>query len=328
MAIINDNDMEIILKGSESETIRHMLDNRFFSLIQMPKKKPERVTSPASSSVFVCHLNDWLNTTFAIRGHGSNVKYEDCENYLRIYRDRGIGEESKRIYEQGLRVDLRKCQGTVRDYSTDEVVDFLKDKDLVLISAWVEKNGDMESCKVGHFLNDSLLFRKECGSKFVLNDDFYDVRIFLRRRKRKGEKNANNEDHLTLADIRSLDLNDRLRKIIQRARKREYSDEGSFQVVFETQSDRVQASYLAMRFHSNTLWKADPVCILNFRISAFVLPGAVTVPGKVRKGKLAKNLVTGEQFVIDSIHFNSDICEDVGEFDELMKGHFYDFGLA
>ena len=41
MAIINDNDMEIILKGNQEETIRKMLKDRLFCLIKMPAKKTE-----------------------------------------------------------------------------------------------------------------------------------------------------------------------------------------------------------------------------------------------------------------------------------------------
>ena len=44
MAIIKDNDMEIILKGNQDEAIRKMLKDRLFCLIKMPAKKPERIT--------------------------------------------------------------------------------------------------------------------------------------------------------------------------------------------------------------------------------------------------------------------------------------------
>jgi len=53
MAIVNDNDMEIILKGSEKEVIRKMLKNRLFCLLEMPVQKPKRFNSSYSSSIFV-----------------------------------------------------------------------------------------------------------------------------------------------------------------------------------------------------------------------------------------------------------------------------------
>ena len=49
MAIICDNDMEIILKGSSEETIRKMLDDRLFALLKIPVKKKH--SSPYSSTV-------------------------------------------------------------------------------------------------------------------------------------------------------------------------------------------------------------------------------------------------------------------------------------
>ena len=95
MAIICDNDMEIILKGSAEEVIRKMLKDRLFALIKMPAKKPEKYTSEFTSSVFVGFIGNY-NRTFAIRPEGTKTVYEDCEYYLMMFYKRGTDEDLKR----------------------------------------------------------------------------------------------------------------------------------------------------------------------------------------------------------------------------------------
>ncbi len=71
MSIVNDNDMENILKGAqELDVIRKMLDNRLFCLIRMPSEKPKKIISDFSSSVFVGSMNNGLRRSFAIRNEG------------------------------------------------------------------------------------------------------------------------------------------------------------------------------------------------------------------------------------------------------------------
>ena len=102
MAIINDNDMEIILKGAqELDVIRKMLDNRMFCLIKMPSEKPKEIISDFSSSVFVDHMNGMFRS-FAIRNDGLKNLYSDCEYYLSIYYQRGTDDERKQFFVRSL----------------------------------------------------------------------------------------------------------------------------------------------------------------------------------------------------------------------------------
>ena len=34
------------------------------------------------------------------------------------------------------------------------------------------------------------------------------------------------------------------------------------------------------------------------------------------------------EILLDSIHFNSDICSNLEDFEDLMKGHYFDVELA
>ena len=75
-------------------------------------------------------------------------------------------------------------------------------------------------------------------------------------------------------------------------------------------------AYFLTRFHSNTCWSADPVNIVNVRVSTFVLPGTIT-PKKAKNLPLKKktrNDVSGAEYMIESIHCNSDIFPDMDEF--------------
>ena len=152
MAIICDNDMEIILKGNEEETIRKMLDNRFFALMKMPVKKNN--TSDFSSSVFVGHISDSMSRTFAIRIAGTKTLYEDCEYYLTMYYKRGICEEMRGYFEKNLK---RKEDDFISvTYPTvDELLSFLNNKELVLITNYMHY-GNFEALKNKDFLEDIL----------------------------------------------------------------------------------------------------------------------------------------------------------------------------
>lgn len=45
MAIINDNDMEIVIKGNQKEAVHELIRNRLYCLIQMPANKSDKCSS-------------------------------------------------------------------------------------------------------------------------------------------------------------------------------------------------------------------------------------------------------------------------------------------
>ncbi len=62
----------------------------------------------------------------------------------------------------------------------DELISFLNDKELVLITNWMQY-GNFENFKVKDFLEDILFLREDSESKYIPVDDFCDVRIYLTR---------------------------------------------------------------------------------------------------------------------------------------------------
>ena len=106
-----------------------------------------------------------------------------------------------------------------------------------------------------------------------------------------------------------------------------YGVENYYSAEFETQTDEIQAAYFLTRFHSNTAWDEDPVNIVNARISVFVLPGTIS-PRKAKNLPLKKktrNEVSGAEYMIESIHCNSDIFPDFDEFKKYIAYYLANF---
>lgn len=325
MAIINNNDMEIILKGGKEEVIRKMLKNRLYSLISMPVKKTGEISSKFSSSIFVGHMNSHcLTRSFAIRTAGTKVLYGDCENYLCINRKRGCNGKNKKYFEDA--INRMICNGgTITYHSIDEIVSFLKDKELVLITAYMHY-GNFEQLKVKDFLEDLILLWRESGSKFIRRDETCDIRIYLRQ---IDYDNCSSVNGLCLEDIRDFDIKKKIVNILKEHSKEYYNEANYYSAEYETQNKDIQASYFVTRFHSNTQWEADPVCIVNARLSAFVLPGKVSQieSTKIPQKKKTRKLSSGTDYIIDSIHFNSDIFYDFSEFNSFIDNYFCYFGM-
>ena len=324
MEMINDNDMEIILKGNQDEAIRKMLKDRLFCLIKMPAKKPERITSPCSSSVFVGCLNGWTFRSFSIRKDGSKTLYSDCEYYLSIYEKRGTDEEFRGYFEKGIE-RIKEHTISITYPSVDKLLSFLKDQELVLITNYMHY-GNFESFKAEDFLSELLLLWKDSESKFFRREEFCDIRVYLSRVEEDG---AYPEYGLYNEDVREFDIRKRIVNMLLKSCKEDYGDDMFYSVEYEAQSEGVQAAYFATRFHSNTCWDADPVNIVNARISAFVLPGT-TSPHKAKKlpmKKMTQNEISGAKYMIDCIHCNSDVFADMEEFKEYIEIYFSYFGM-
>ena len=135
MAIISDNDMEIILKGSKEQVIRKMLNDRLFCLISMPIKKPDKCISKFSSSVFVSHMTGFFSRTFAVRNVDENTLYEDCETYLSIADKRGCDTEQKGYFEKSVNRIIR-YGGSITKPTINELIDKKKQ----MIFDYYEKN--------------------------------------------------------------------------------------------------------------------------------------------------------------------------------------------
>ena len=211
--------------------------------------------------------------------------------------------------------------------SFDEITAFMADKEFVWLTNYVEEH-NMERAKSKHFLNDCLIFRENYETrKNLLYDELLDIRIFLTRVETEG---SYPKYGLYPEDIRTFDIREKITDYLKKISKECFLDESDCFLEYESQSPDIQAVYFATKFHSNPAWSLDPVNIFNFRISAFVLPGTIS-PKKATELPLNKKTLksdAGSEYVIDSIHINSDICYDLSEFKELIHGLYYDVFLA
>ena len=322
MGIVSDNDMEIILKGSQQKVIRKMLDDRLFCLIKMPVKKPDSYVSRVSSSVFVGRMNEYhLYRSFSIRIAGTKTVYGECEYYLSIYENRGCTEKAREVFDHSIGRITKKC-GTVENPSIDELIAFLKGKELVMITNYMHY-GNFEQLKVKDFLENQLLIWKDSKSKFFRRDETCDIRVYLSR----TDDSPFSGYGFYPDDIRDFDIRRRIVKLLDKYSKKYYNDKQYYSAEYEARTEDVQAVYFVTRFCSNDQWEANPICIVNSRLSVFILPGTVS-----RKDannlpvKKTRKQSTGEEFVIDSIHVNSDIFHDMDEFEEYIDSYFDYFG--
>ncbi len=318
--------MELILKGDQKAALRQIVKNRFFALIKLPSKKPDRYISKCSSSVFFARMNSLKNRTCAIRKVGEISVFEECEYYLTVFFTRGKKDYLKDFFDKGVAaIGIPEIE--ISYPTVEEFLSFMNDMELVFITNYVERNGNVEACKIRHFLNDDLQMRRNFSKEFILYDDYYDIKIYLIREEHEGLPAPS---CLSPDDIYYYDIKGRILRILERNSKEFFSDESDYFVEYETRSDVITALYFATRFHSNPLWDVNPVCILNFRISVFVLPGEVSRQkmSQLPDEKKTKHKYTEEEYYIDSIFFTSDMCLDLADFEKLIDGHFYDFTLA
>lgn len=321
MAIICDNDMEIILRGNEEEVIRKMLKDRLFALMKMPAKKPEKHTSKCSSSVFVGSINNWFVRSFAIRSTGTKTAYEDCEYYLTIY-DKGTTEPNG--YFDATMKSQKDLFLSITYPTVDKLLPFLNDKELVLITNYMHY-GNFENLKVKDFLEDILFLWDASESDYIPMNDSCDIRIYLTR----ADDSINQDNSFHTEDVRDFDIQRRTVDLLEGISKNYFSRDKNYSALyysaeFETQQKEIQAAYFVTRFHSNLKWDADPVNIVIARIAVFVLPS--TVPNdkvmSLSANKKTKNLENGAEYMIDSIHFNSDIFYNLTEFEKYLDNYF------
>lgn len=308
---------EIILKGDQTSAIRVMLDGRAFALLELPCKQAVRLCrSPfelAEGFAWVC----------VIRERASQTLYEDCCLALIISHN---GEDTKylqlacdNVRERGRFDDVKMTSPSV-----DELLTFLEDKKLVVNGGYTNCGGDMEGNCRKLFLEMYLNLWRAYHDRHLIYDEFLDIRIFL-----TGiEGFSAPVGGLTSADIRCFNIDPVLHELLHKQTEHYYCNSShDYSVDFEAQSEVSQASYFLKCFHGihdyNHGIHHDMAGVFCCRFSAFILPcmmessEATAVP----ENKRAHNFETGADYVIDSIHINTEICSDIAELQDWLVYH-------
>ncbi len=161
---------------------------------------------------------------------------------------------------------------------------------------------------------------EELDEVYYLYDSFFSVEVFLQKTSDDG---AEEQEFLQPADVRDFDINEKILSTLKKGSNSFYDD--AMTINYASVSDQLQAQYFLSKFHSNREWELDPVCILNYRISAFILPHSISKErvSDFPQDRIAYNIKDKTKYVIDSIHVDSDICFSLSEFNELIKRFMY-----
>ncbi len=300
MGIINSYDMKILISGDQK-----VLNSNTYTLIRV--KNEEHVYKSIGYS-----------SPFYLRVEKSDGERNNDElEFLFLSEKEKLSHKMTRSWNIIENTEISK---ELDNYQV------LSDRNLFYQVSFIESYGDVEKTIREHFFGQILNLRSDEYN--MLYDDYFDVKIFLRE---IGPQSITSSKWVRPIDIRNLSVN---HIVLQQLKKcSEWylePDMDDFVTKFATVSDEIQAQYFLTRFHSNTLWSLNPVCILCFRLSAFVLPGYMTaeLANGLPKKKIVRDNSDGAKYAIDSIHFNSDICFDIEELNDLIDGHYYDISLA
>ena len=133
---------------------------------------------------------------------------------------------------------------------------------------------------------------------------------------------------MTPFNVRSYDIIEKILSKLTKESNAFYDD--AITIRYEMESEKLQAQYFLTKFHSNREWDMDPVCLLNYRIASFILPGAYPAEKarELPEDKIVCDTNTDDKYVIDSIHIDSDICSDLSEFNKWLETYMYNISLA
>ena len=312
MGIINGyDDVRMVISSLTEADIRNLVSGREFVVI---KVDPDLIRNDPRRK---CGMNF------------------DLRYYMEFYFDQYMlqiddgNDACGRMYlyiRVSLPIRFKQAEGiTVLHPAVDELIPMVLGKRLFFSTEFAE-----DFCGVEGILNREMQeyvfdLRNEKRKEYYLYDSFFRVQVFLQMVS-NGRSSAHKA--LTPADVRNYDVNARILSKLREESGRFYDDAQILQ--YASESDGLQAQYFLSKFHSNRNWELDPVCILNYRISAFILPGRI--PEEDAAGlpeeKLTRELRSGRKYVIDSIHADSDICSDLAEFNALVERFTYNIGLA
>ena len=199
----------------------------------------------------------------------------------------------------------------------------LSGKRLIYYNKFAEDHCNVEDTVNRHMQDD--VFNLINEDEYYLYREFFRVQVFMQR---ISETDAEGQTVMTPSDVRNYDITSKLLSKLTEGSNTFYND--AITIRYEMESTKLQAQYFLSKFHCNREWDMDPVCVLNFRISSFILPG--TFPAEkayeLPKDKIAFDINTGAKYVVDSIHIDSDICFDLSGFNEWLKTYIYNISLA
>ena len=285
------------MKGDQTEALSRMLNDKLFALVELPDVRRKYPGRYVINSVRIC----------AVRHRDSDVPYEECNLYLCF--DNNPKEDIKK-FKGEIDLAFRLSDMMISDPKPniefpefDDFLVFMADKELVFGGYYIDDGGDTEGIYRKFFLDNYLKLRKPLNGN-VFNV-LYDIRLYMTR---AGE---NTQAGLSSEDIRDLDVNSALIEFMKnRTKGYRFNNPKDYSVVFEAQSEMAKASCFLRCFYGSMY--DDPMGILCYRFSAFVLPGAAA-EGSVTADNRVINLKNGTSYMLDQIQINTEICNGISD---------------
>lgn len=297
MAIINDfDDLRFVIRDLSEETIRSMVADREFAVINVA---PEVYNNPKKF-----HHAKWDLCGIALGILFDAYTLEvDCG---------GVSEEKTYLWiKVSLPMKPKKIEGVEITYpSIDELVRMLLGKRLIFSVNYIE------DCSAEATVNEKLhkfVLRLRNEEEYYFHDRGFDIRIFLQEVSDAGTPHTR---FIEPIDVRNLDITGRMLSVLEKKSNAFYDD--AWTIKYESESPELKAQYFLSKFHSNRNWAADPINIMNCRMTAYVLPCKISrdESDDIPEDRIAFDYVSGTKYVIDSIHVNSDICFSLSEFEK------------
>ena len=309
MGIINSyDDINMIISNLSEEAIRCFVAGREFAVININEDA----------------LQQNYRTRFGLKIYPLDQLGVHFDTYtLEIDEENNSGGRTYLFIKDKL-PKFKQVEGVSISYpSTDELVSMVSGKRLIYYNKYAEDYCGVEDTVNRHMRDD--VFNVFNEDEYYLYHEFFRVNIFLQR---ISETDTEEYTTMTPSDVRSYDITEKILSKLTKESNAFYDD--AITIRYEMESEKLQAQYFLSKFHCNREWDLDPVCLLNYRISSFILPG--TFPAEkareLPEDKIVCDTNTDDKYVIDSIHIDSDICSDLSEFNKWLETYMYNISLA
>ena len=305
MAIVDCEDIRFVIPNLSEDKIRSIVADREFAVIKVP---PEVYNNPRKYN----HIK-W---DLSIIGYNDHSTLEvECENEA---------EYKTYLWINGFSTPIipNKINGVEITYpSIDELVKMLHGKKLIFLTLYEGRKLLAEE-RVNELLQEDV-FRLRNEEEYYIEDRCFEIRVFLQR---ISDVSTPTNRFIEPIDIGTLDICGKILLILEKASNAFYND--AWTVTYASESPELMAQYLLAKFHSNKEWDADPVCILNCRMTAFVLPCEISSEeiDDTPEDRIAYDLAGETKYLIDSIHINKDVCTEISELEEPFW--WYDFDVS
>lgn len=309
MSIINSfDDINMVISDFSEEDVRRFVSGREFAVIII------------NADVFKNDIRSRFGLKFSPMGY-LGVHFDTYT--LQIDNGDNSGDRTYLFIKDKL-PKFKQVEGVNILYpSVDELLPMVLGKRLVYYNKFAEDNCDVEDTVNRHLHDD--VFNIINKDEYYLYHSFFRVQVFLQK---VSGGDTEEQTMMTPSDIRDYNINNKILSTLKEWSNSFYNDAITMQ--YNMESNKLQAQYFLSKFHSNREWDIDPVCILNFRIASFILPGTFYAEkaAELPKEKIAYDITNGTKYVIDSIHIDSDICSDLSDLDKWMETFTYNISLA